>query len=87
MTFALFIIAFVVFFFGALNLLPPIEPLPVEFINGFQSIVGAMKAWDSIFPITELLALVIFVVTFDLALWLFKWVIRIIHIVRGTGTQ
>ncbi len=87
MTFALFIIAFIIFFFAALNLLPTASVLPTDFVDGFTLIVSNMKAWDAIFPITELLTAVSILASFYLFKYLVKVIKWVIGVVRGTGTQ
>lgn len=87
MTFAIFIIAFVIFFFAALNLLPVAEPLPQEFIDGFTLIVSNMKAWDAVFPITQLLTAVSILASFYFFKYFVKLIKWVVGVVRGTGTQ
>lgn len=87
MTFAIFFIAFIALFFAGLNFLPNAEPLPSGFVTGFSEIIASMKAWNAIFPITELFVLVALVTAFWLAIWFFRVIKWVIHIVRGSGTQ
>lgn len=87
MTLLLFFIAFTSFLLIALNLLPDASPLSANFIDGFTSIVASMKAWDSIFPITQLLQVVALIATFHIAMLLFKMVRWSIHLVRGHASS
>lgn len=84
MTFILFLLAFGAFMLVVLNLLPVSTPLPQPFVDSFNTIVGSMKAWDFIFPITELLTLVVLVTAFHVVVLLFKLFRWIIHVVRGS---
>lgn len=88
MTTILFFIAFTTFFFVGINMLPNIEPLSNGFVTSFSTIAGQIKAWDEIFTfISTLFALVAIIVLFDITLWGFKWIMKIIHIVRGSGSS
>jgi hypothetical protein len=83
MTTIVFWVAIIGFIFIVLNLLPVPATLPVAFTTSYTLIVSAMKAWDFIFPITELF------IVFGLAIWLelgivtFKLIFKIIHLLRG----
>jgi len=83
MTLILFFIAFTSFLLVILNLLPVASALPSPFVQGFTNIVSNMKAWDAIFPISELLTVVTIVVSVHLAIMFFKFVRWVIHLVRG----
>lgn len=83
MTFLIFIIAFITLLFTILNLLPVATPLSATFASSFTQIVASMKAWNTIFPISELLALVAFVAVFESLLLLFKFVRWVVHLARG----
>jgi len=85
MTFALFILVFGAFLLIILNLLPVATALPSEFASSFSTLVSTMKAWDSIFPISELLTVVSLVVTFHIAVLLFKLFRWVIHLIRGNN--
>jgi len=87
MTLLLFLIAFVSFFFLALNFLPTANPLPPAFSDGFSSIIGFMKAWDFLFPITEMLILFSFIVSVEFSLWFFRWIWRLIVLIRGSNSS
>jgi len=87
MTFALFLVAFITLFFILLNVLPVAGPLSADFVTSFELIISHMKAWDTVFPITELLTASSFLATFYIAKYLFKVIKWVIGVVRGTGTQ
>lgn len=87
MTFAIFIIGFIILFFAALNGLPDAVPLTPEFSAGLASIVAQMKAWNFLFPISEIFVMVGIITAYHLFMWGFKAVKWVIHVVRGSGTQ
>jgi len=86
MTLLAFFIAFSAFFLTLLNLLPEGD-LPIQISESFTLIVGHMKAWNSVFPVTELLQVVAAVVFFEIVLLGWKITKWLIHIIRGSGTS
>lgn len=87
MTTIIFWIAFIGLFFGFLNILPVASGLSTEFASSFTLIVSQMKAWDSLFPITELFACVVTITSFYLAVYGFKVVKWVVAVVRGGGSS
>jgi len=83
MTFLIFILGFSTLLIVILNLLPQAVPLSAGFASAFSQIVASMKAWDSIFPISELLQLVAFVAIFESLILLFRLFRWVLHLVRG----
>jgi len=87
MTSAIFLVLFFSFFVAVLNFLPEAGTLSTDFGNGLALIISYMKAWNSIFPITELLTLAGIVTGYYLLLFLWKGLQWVTHVVRGSGTQ
>lgn len=83
MTLALFFVAFIGLFFGILNLLPVAGQIAPELQSGLVLIVSNMKAWNALFPITELLLSVGVMASFYLAKYGWKAIKWVIHIIRG----
>lgn len=86
MTFGLFFVAFIGLFFAILNLLPVAGTVAPEIQTGLTLIVTNMKAWNALFPITELLVAVSIMTSFYVAKYTWKIIKWIIHVVRG-GTS
>jgi len=86
MTLLIFLLAFIAFALGALNLLPNAtaqNALPEQVQTAFQLVVGYMKAWDGILAITPLFQAMVFVAGVSVFIFLWHVVIRLIHWVRG----
>lgn len=83
MTLALFFVAFIGLFFGILNLLPVAGEIAPEIQNGLTLIVSNMKAWNALFPITELLVAVGIMAGFYTAKYTWRAIKWVIHIIRG----
>lgn len=83
MTTILFFITFTSVFFVLLNFLPVSTGLPSEVVTGFQYIIGQMKAWNEIFPIDTLFTVVSIVTVYYGALWTWRAVLWVIHLIRG----
>lgn len=86
MTFAIYIVLFLGFLVAGLNLLPTAGLLTSGIGDAFNLIIGYMKAWNFILPISELLACVLIAIGFELFVWgwvAFKWVV---HVLRGTSS-
>jgi len=86
MTFAIFIILFFGLFIAVLNALPLAGALSPSISSSIILIVGYMKAWNFLFPITELLQCVLLVVAFELAIWVWHALKWVLHLIRG-GTS
>lgn len=86
MTFAIFIILFLLFFVAVLNTLPLAGAVSPVFISSLTTLVGTMKAWNFLFPISELFACVAIVVGFEIAVWVWHVLVFILKKIRG-GTS
>jgi len=87
MTLVLYWIAFIGLFFGILNILPVAGQIAPELQAGLTLIVSNMKAWNALFPITELLASVGVMMAFYIGKYGWKAIKWVIHVVRGGGTS
>lgn len=84
MTFAIYIVLILGVFIALLNILPTAASLGFSFTPAVITIVGYMKAWDFMFPIHELFALVIlYILTIDIPLWTWQISWKIIKFLRG----
>lgn len=83
MTLALFFVAFIGLFFGILNLLPVAGEITPELQAGLTLIVSNMKAWNALFPITELFVAVGILMSFYLGKYGWRAIKWVIHIIRG----
>lgn len=86
MTFAIYIVLFLGFFVAGLNILPDAGALDGGISAAFSTIIGYMKAWNFLLPISELLAAVSLALTFELFVWgwhAFRW---ITHLLRGSSS-
>jgi len=83
MTFAIYIVIVLGVFIGILNILPTAASLGFTFVPAVVTIVGYMKAWDFMFPIHELLALVLIVIFFEIAIWTWHVLWKIVKFLRG----
>lgn len=86
MTFAIFMALFLALFIAVLNIAPTAGTLPITISGSITAIIAYMKAWNFLFPISELFICVGIVVLFDIAIWSWKQLVRVVHIIRGTGT-
>jgi len=86
MTTAVFLILFFSFFIAVLNFLPDASSVSSGFSDGISLVISYMKSWDAIFPISELLTLVVIVSVFYSFMFLWKALQWIIHVVRGGTT-
>jgi len=85
MTFALFISLFLALFVAVLNFLPLAGPLNPAIVSSIYFVIGTMKAWNFMFPITELFICVGIVMSYELLYWSWKVVIGVVHLIRGTN--
>lgn len=83
MTFAIFILLTFGLFIGLLNILPTADALPSGIDNAFGYVIKTMKAWDFLFPITEMLTLTLIVIIIEVALWNWGVAWKIVKFVRG----
>lgn len=84
MTFAIFILLALGLFVALLNVLPTLAVGTVAtYAAGFNTIVGYMKFFDYLFPIHELLGLVLVMITFEVIVWIWHVSWKVIKFVRG----
>lgn len=69
MTTAIFLALFFIVFVAVLNWLPLAGATLPAFSTAITTLVGYMKAWDFLFPITELFICVGIVVSFEVIVW------------------
>jgi len=86
MTFAIFIILFLLFLIAVLNFLPVAGVLTPGFSSSLGIIVGYMKSWNFLLPINELLICVAIIVAYELIVWLWRVLKYVLHLIRG-GTS
>jgi len=83
MTFAIFIVLILGLFIALLNILPLASAYAFSFAPSVAIIVGYMKAWDFMFPIHELLTLVIAFFVFEIAVWTWHVLWKVVKFIRG----
>jgi len=79
MTTAIFLILFFAFFIAGLNFLPVADTTPPVLITSIGTLVGYMKAWNFLFPISELFWAVSIFIGFELTMFIWyalNWVFR-----------
>jgi len=87
MTWAIYIALFLALFIGVLNILPTAGALSPNIVAGISFVVGEMKAWNFLFPITELLICTGAVISLMVGIWVwhaFRW---LLHLIRGSGSN
>jgi len=80
MTFAIYIILFIGLFLGVLNILPVAGVLNPAFASSVIVIIGYMKAWNFLLPISDLFICVGIVISFELVVWAWhalKWILHL----------
>jgi len=83
MTFAIFIVLTLGVFIGLLNILPPITAFSFDATSPVIMVIGYMKSWDFLFPIKELLTLVTAFIIFELSIWVWHVMWRVVKFLRG----
>jgi len=83
MTTAIFLLAFFIFFVAVLNFLPTAGILNPVFATSVATVIGYMKAWNFLFPITELLWCVALVATYELVVWFVRVLAGTLKLIRG----
>jgi len=83
MTFAIFIVLALGLFIGVLNILPVASAYAFSFTPSIIVIIGYMRAWNFLFPISELLGLVGAFITFEIAVWVWHVLWKITKFIRG----
>jgi len=79
----IFILLVLGLFILGLNLLPVAGLLSPNVASGLTFIVGQMKAWNFIFPISEMLILVGVIAGLELGILAFKFFRWGVHYLRG----
>jgi len=73
--------------FGYLSLpLASDYPLPQEFIDGIELIVGYMKSFSFIFPFDSLFNVLAIAMAFHFGMFIWERMWKIIAFIRGVGT-
>jgi len=83
MTTAIFLILFFALFVAVLNFTPLAGATTPAFITSISTFIGYTKAWNFLFPITELLICVGIVVGFEIIVWTWHVLVFILKKVRG----
>jgi len=83
MTFAIFIVLILGVFIAVLNILPSISSFSFDAGTALSIILGYMRAWNFLFPIGELLLLILAVISFEVSIWIWHVLWRIVKFLRG----
>jgi len=85
MTTAIFLLLFFGFFIAVLNALPAADVANSELLNSIYYFVGIMKAWNWLFPISELFICVGIVIAYEILIWTwFHVLVPVTKLIRGT---
>jgi len=84
MTTIIFLLLVFGLFIVGLNLLPTADPINSNISTGLNFIVGQMKAWNFMFPISELITLVGIIAGVELGILAFKFFKWGMHYLRGS---
>lgn len=85
MSFAIYIVLILGFFIGILNVLPSAGALSSSFSDSFIILVGYLKAWNFIFPVSELFALLGLVIIYESLVWVMHVLFRVVKFLRGNS--
>jgi len=83
MTFAIFIVLILGVFVTLLNLLPNVASFGFDATSAITTIMSYMRAWDFLFPIHEMLLLLAAVISFEVSVWIWHVLWRIVKFLRG----
>lgn len=83
MTTAIFLLLFFGLFIAVLNFLPTAGATTPAFVSAIITFVGYMKAWDFLFPVTEIFVCVGIVVSFEIVVWTWHVLVFVLKKVRG----
>jgi len=83
MTFAVFIVLALGLFIAVLNVLPTAAALGFSFKPAVMYIVGAMNAWNFMFPVHELFICVGIMVGLEITIWTVQTLWKTIKLIRG----
>lgn len=70
---------FLVFMIGLL----PIVAIPTAWLNALTLIWGYVNALNFLFPVSTLLTVVVFALSFHVAILLLRMLLWVIHLIRG----
>jgi len=85
MTFAIFIVLILGLFIAGLNVLPTAASLGFSFEPAVETLIGYMNAWNWMFPVHELLICVGIVIAYEVAVWVWHVLWRVIKFIRGSS--
>jgi len=83
MTTLVFLVLFFAFFIGVLNYLPLAGTTVPAFTSAITTMVGYMKSWNFLFPMTELFVCVGIVVAFEVIVWGWHVMLWVTKKIRG----
>jgi len=85
MTFAIWFVLILGLLVGILNILPTAGLLPTGIVAGIATVAGFMKAWDFLFPITEIILCVKIIIGYYFVTWAIKSLIAVFRDLRGNN--
>jgi len=83
MTFAVFIVLILGFLIAILNYLPTAGVLPINIANAIYVMVGYLKAWNWLLPVSELLTAIKVVIGYEVIVWAWHTLVKIAKYLRG----
>jgi len=86
MAFAVYIVLFLGFLIGVLNILPTAGALDPSFLSAFQILIGTAKEWNFIFATDQLLIVFGLWLTLEIGIFVWhilKWITHVIGGIRG----
>jgi len=85
MTFAIFIVLVLGVFVTLLNILPAVTAFSLPIGSSIITIIGYMKAWNFLIPIQELLIVILVIISFEIAIWTWHVLWKVIKFLRGSS--
>lgn len=86
MTLAIFILLFLGLLIAVLNFLPTASVVTPAFLTSIATMVGYMKGWNTLFPISELFICVGIIVAYELIIFGWRALNWVMKYIRG-GTS
>lgn len=83
MTFAIFIVLILGVFIAILNILPSIASFSFDAGAALSVVIGYMRAWNFLFPIGEMLLLLTAVISFEVSVWIWHVLWKVVKFLRG----
>lgn len=83
MTFAIFIVLVFGVFIALLNILPGISSFTFDIGGAITTIISYMRAWNFLFPIQEMLLLLLAVIAFEVSVWVWNVSWKVVKFLRG----